>query len=84
MQPLKARVRDGRLVLNEPTDLPEGEEVELLPVDEVLRGGGDFLDNEERARLEASLRRGLEDVTAGRTTDARQVIEKLKTRAVGR
>jgi hypothetical protein len=60
------------------------EEVELLPVDEVLRAGGDFLDNEERARLQASLRRGLEDVTAGRTTDARQVIDKLKTRAVGR
>ena len=27
----KARVKAGRLVLDEPTDLPEGTEVELLP-----------------------------------------------------
>jgi len=41
MQPLKAQVRKGRLVLDEPTDLPEGEEVELVPLDEVLARGGD-------------------------------------------
>jgi hypothetical protein len=29
---LKARVRAGRLVVDEPTDLPEGTEVELLPL----------------------------------------------------
>jgi len=29
MQPLKAHVRNGRLVLDEPTDLPEGKEVQL-------------------------------------------------------
>jgi hypothetical protein len=83
MRPLKARVRDGRLVLNAPTDLREGEEVELLPVDEVLRAGGDFLDEEERGRLHESLRRGLEDVAAGRTMDARQLMQKLKRRSAG-
>jgi hypothetical protein len=36
MQPLKAHGRKGRLVLDEPTDLPEGKEVELVPLDEVL------------------------------------------------
>ncbi len=40
MQPLKAHVHNGRLVLDEPTDLPEGEVVELVPVDEVLASGG--------------------------------------------
>jgi hypothetical protein len=30
---LKARVKAGRLVVDEPTDLPEGTEVELLPLD---------------------------------------------------
>jgi hypothetical protein len=30
MQPLQAHVRNGRLVLDEPTDLPEGEIVELV------------------------------------------------------
>jgi len=36
MQPLKAHVKNGRLVLDEPTDLPEGEEIELVPLDDVL------------------------------------------------
>ena len=30
MNPVKARVKNGRLVLDVPTDLPEGEEVELV------------------------------------------------------
>jgi len=34
MQPLKAHVKNGRLVLDEPTDLPEGEEIELVPLDD--------------------------------------------------
>jgi len=43
---LKAQVRGGRLVLNEPTDLPEGAEVELTPVLD------DDLAPEERQALE--------------------------------
>jgi hypothetical protein len=30
---LKTRVKAGRLVVDEPTDLPEGTKVELFPVD---------------------------------------------------
>jgi hypothetical protein len=30
---LKARVKAGRLVMDEPTNLPEGTEIELLPLD---------------------------------------------------
>ena len=33
----RARVRNGRLILDDPTDLPEGEVVELVRVDEVRR-----------------------------------------------
>jgi hypothetical protein len=84
MQPLRAHVKNGRLVLDEPTELPEGEVVELVPLDEVLANGGDYLDDEERARLHQSIERGLEDVKAGRTVDARQVIEELRARAAGR
>ena len=58
MQPLKARVHNGRLVLDEPTDLPEGEVIELVPVDEVLASGGDYLDGDERARFEREPRAG--------------------------
>ena len=36
MHPLKAHVRNGRLVLDEPTDLPEGEVVELVLRDDIL------------------------------------------------
>ncbi len=80
-QPLKAQVQNGRLVLDEPTDLPDGEVVELVPVDEVLANGGDYLDDEERQRLHQSIERGLEDVKAGRTVEASKVIERLRARA---
>lgn len=30
---IKARVREGRLVVDEPTDLPDGTEIEFLPLD---------------------------------------------------
>ena len=55
MQPLKAHVHNGRLVLDEPTDLPEGKVVELVPLDDVLAHGGDELDDEDRAELHAAL-----------------------------
>jgi len=84
MQSLKAHVHNGRLLLDEPTDLPEGEVVELVPLDGVLDGGGDYLDDEEREQLHRSIERGLEDAKAGRTVDARDVIEELRARAAGR
>lgn len=84
MQSVKAHVKNGRLVLDEPTDLPEGEEVELVPLDEVLARGGDYLDDEERERLHRSIERGIEDVEAGRTVEASTVIAELRARAAGR
>ena len=84
MRALKAHVKGGRLVLDEPTDLPEGEDVELVPLDEVLAGGGDYLDDDERRRLHESIERGLEDMRAGRTIDAEQVIATLRARTAGR
>jgi predicted transcriptional regulator len=41
-------------------------------------------DDEERDRLHRSLDRGLEDVTAGRTVEASEVIERLRSRAAAR
>ena len=84
MQPLKAHVHNGRLVLDEPTDLPEGEVIELVPLDEVLARGGDYLDDEERERLHESIERGIEDVKAGRTIDADTAIQRLRARAANR
>ena len=84
MRALKAHVRNGRLVLDEPTDPPNGEVVELVPLDEVLANGGDCLDAEDRERLHSSLDRGLEDVRSGRTTDALAGMIGLRARAPGR
>lgn len=48
---IKARVRAGRLVVDELTDLPDGTEIELLPLDP-----GDWLDEAERSALHEALR----------------------------
>lgn len=64
--------------------LPEGEDVERFPLDEVLASGGDYLDDDERRRLHESIERGIEDVSAGRTVDAGRVIAELRARTAGR
>lgn len=72
--PLKARVRNGRLVLDEPTDLPEGAEVHVVLAD------GDELDAEERAELHRAIEEGMDDLDAGREEDAYAVIAELRAR----
>ena len=71
---LRAQVRGGRLVLDEPTELPEGSEVELMLADD-----GDDLDEEDRARLHASLWRSAEQFSAGRGIDADEALARLLT-----
>lgn len=70
---LKARVHNGRLVVDEPTTLPEGTEVALLPLDP-----GDWLDAEDRAALHRALLASQEDVEAGRLVDAEEVLSELR------
>ena len=72
---IKARVHAGRLVVNEPTSLPEGTEVELLPLDP-----GDWLDDEDRAALHAALAQSASDVKAGRLIDVADVLKGLRSR----
>ncbi len=78
MHALKAHVKNGRLVLDEPTDLPEGEVVELVPVDEVLASGGDYLDDEERERLHEALDLSVKQAQEGKLIDADVVMAKLR------
>lgn len=73
MQPLKAHVKNGRLVLDEPTDLPEGTEVEVLALDQ------DF-DPEERARLLRALDDGADDIERGDHVDGFDFIAQLRAR----
>jgi hypothetical protein len=74
MLPLKARVHNGRLVLDEPTDLPEGAIVELIPLAEV----GAELDDDERERLHPSLRESIEQMKAGNTLDGAEALAELR------
>ncbi len=80
MLPLKAHVKDGRLVLNEPTDLPEGGVIELVPLVEVLASGGDDLDDEERAALHAELEASIAEADRGETEDFGTVLAELRQR----
>lgn len=78
MQPLRAHVRHGRLVLDEPTDLPEGRVVEVVLLDEVLSELGPELDDEERERLHSSLRESIEQMKAGNTIDGAEALAALR------
>ncbi|MBI5480275.1 MAG: hypothetical protein HY906_15530 [Deltaproteobacteria bacterium] len=75
MNALKARVQNGRLVMDVPTEFPEGTEFDLVIADE-----DDELDPDERAALDASLEKGRQQAEAGRTLSAREVLEELKAR----
>jgi hypothetical protein len=70
---LKARVHNGRLVVDEPTQLPEGTEVNLLPLDP-----GDWLDPSDRAALHRALVASQDDIEAGRLVDAEEVLRELR------
>jgi hypothetical protein len=71
---LKAHVKNGRLVLDEPTTLPEGSEIRLWVVE------GDDLDDEDRLALHEAIREGLDDAKAGRTIDAEEWAAELRSR----
>jgi hypothetical protein len=77
---MKARVRNGGLVLDEPTDLPEGEIVELVPVSEVLAHDHDDLDDEERGALQRELAESIAEAKAGKLIDANEVLAELQSR----
>ena len=80
MSALKARVENGWLRLDEPTEIPEGRVVELIPVDEVLAEGGDHLDDVERAALHQSIDESIEDEAIGNVADLSKIIAELRTR----
>ena len=76
-QPFRARVRNGRLVLDEPTDLPEGEEVALVRAD-ADDGMGDDLSEDERKQLDESIATSFEQAKNGQLIDADEVLARLR------
>ena len=77
MAPVKAHVRNGYFVSDEPANLPEGTPVELqlLTTDPLAD-----VDPEDRAELHQAIREGFEDAKAGRTVPAEQWLAELRSR----
>ena len=75
MSELRARVEKGRLVLDEPTTLPDGTVVDLVLDDE-----GDDLSESDREALHAALTRSWESATDGRVRPASTSIDELRAR----
>lgn len=73
MHALKTHVKNGRITVDEPTNLPEGAEVEVVVVD-------DELSADERAALHASLDRASDDSEAGRGMDAWDYLKQYRAR----
>ena len=72
---VRAQVRNGRLIVDAPTMLPEGTVLDLVVDDE-----GDDLDPAERAARDAALLRAWEEARAGKGTPASKVIARLRRR----
>jgi hypothetical protein len=69
MHVFKARVVDGRLKLDEPTDLPDGMVLELVPANPEAE-----MSPEELASIDA----GIADMKAGRVVDSTEVHRRLR------
>jgi hypothetical protein len=75
MSGLRARVENGRLILDEPTTLPDGTMVDLVLDDE-----GDDLTDEERRALHEALSASWESAEAGRLRPAAAILDELRQR----
>jgi hypothetical protein len=75
MGPIRARVKNGRLILDEPTELPEGTVLDLVVDDE-----GDDLDAGERRALRDAVERSVQELDAGKGRPAEDVLHDLRQR----
>ena len=75
MSTIRARVRNGRLIVDEPTDLPEGTELDLA-----IDDAGDSLDEAERAALHAAIAQAWASFQAGEGRLAAVVLVDLAKR----
>jgi len=77
MAPVKAHVRNGYFVSDEPANLPEGTPVELqlITADPWADMAAD-----ERAELEEAIEDGYRDVENGDVVDARELLAELRAK----
>jgi len=72
---LKATVRDGRFIIDEPTGLPDGTVLDLVVEDE----DGDLSEVDLKA-LNSAIAASLDDARAGRTSPASAILQRLRDR----
>jgi hypothetical protein len=72
---IRAMVQSGRIVVDEPTSLPDGTVLNLVVEDE-----GDDLSPDERAALHAHLEASWRSVEEGRTRPASELLAELRAR----
>lgn len=70
---IRARVQNGRLIVDEPTSLPEGTTLDL-----VVDNGSDDLSAEEREALHADLEASWRSVKEGRVRPASELLAELR------
>ncbi len=75
MKTLKAHVERGRVVMDEPMDLPEGTALELVVASEE-----DDLDEAERAVMDAALDRAWASYQRGEFKPAREALKSIRHR----
>jgi len=73
--PLRARVQNGRIVLDEPTTLRDGTVIDLVADDE-----GDDLTDDERGALHAALSASWDSAEAGHLRPASAILDDLRRR----
>lgn len=75
MSGVRARVKNGRLVVDEPTSLPEG-----TVLDRVLADEGDDLDAQERVQRDEALLKAWHQAQADKGRPAEDVLRDLRRR----
>lgn len=71
---MRARVHNGRIVVDEPTDLPEGTELDLVALED-----GDDLDDEDRKRLVQAIRQGIAQAKRGEGISVDALLARLRS-----
>ena len=74
MRALKAHVRDGRFVVDEPAKMPEGTEVELVLVTDEAE-----MAPEDRAELDAMIEESEAEIARGESVSLDQLWETLRS-----
>ena len=73
MRTFKAHVENGRIVVDDPTDLPDGTELYVLPLRE-----RDELDDDERAALHAAIEDAEGEIDVGQVISEEELWASLR------